>query len=548
MKEVYYCGKMRKLEGLKKEEMIKVEINIDEIAKKSKEVVIINEFVNKVMETEPEKYEWKEEKELGRKSYEAGIMYKMMIYCSSRGVTGSRSIVKESEINIELMWLTGCVNPQYRTLVNFVNKKDEAIKEMLKEFTSFLNMFGYIGKEVVTDGTKIKGNTKIQNYSENKLQTKIKKLQKEKEEYVEKCKEKDSEEEKQEQRTEIEKFIKNIKNYELKRVKVKKILEEKGINPEENKDLKISFNDTDARLLTINDRFSMGYNAQIVMELKNKFIIGNRITQEANDVTLLEPVIRSVMNETGLRFERVLADAGYYKPNQIQSLESSGIDCFIKIPQQKESEVVFTYDIKKDEYTCENGKVLKKMKSIKKGYSDNKYFQYKTKDCKDCSFSEKCKKTKKNEKILLVNLNADFTNAFSKKIYSPSAVEILKQRPFIEHINGTLKNKIGRKGFLISGIKKVQNIFNIFVLSYNIKHLVNISNFDDLIPQLEIYFEFRKHQEKQFNDVFYNLFYVFIYAFFDVFSKIIFIFRTYFHFCTVSDETVQKYIEKRRKI
>jgi len=514
MKEVYCCGKMRKIEGLKKEEMIKVEINIDEIAKKSKEVVIINEFVNKVMETEPEKYEWKEEKELGRKSYEAGIMYKMMIYCSSRGVTGSRSIVKESEINIELMWLTGCVNPQYRTLVNFVNKKDEAIKEMLKEFTSFLNMFGYIGKEVVTDGTKIKGNTKIQNYSENKLQTKIKKLQKEKEEYVEKCKEKDSEEEKQEQRTEIEKFIKNIKNYELKRVKVKKILEEKGINPEENKDLKISFNDTDARLLTINDRFSMGYNAQIVMELKNKFIIGNRITQEANDVTLLEPVIRSVMNETGLRFERVLADAGYYKPNQIQSLESSGIDCFIKIPQQKESEVVFTYDIKKDEYTCENGKVLKKMKSIKKGYSDNKYFQYKTKDCKDCSFSEKCKKTKKNEKILLVNLNADFTNAFSKKISSPSAVEILKQRPFIEHINGTLKNKIGRKGFLISGIKKVQNIFNIFVLSYNIKHLVNISNFDDLIPQLEIYFEFRKHQEKQFNDVFYNLFYVFIYAFF----------------------------------
>jgi len=489
------------------------------------------------METEPEKYEWKEEKELGRKSYEAGIMYKMMIYCSSRGVTGSRSIVKESEINIELMWLTGCVNPQYRTLVNFVNKKDEAIKEMLKEFTSFLNMFGYIGKEVVTDGTKIKGNTKIQNYSENKLQTKIKKLQKEKEEYVEKCKEKDSEEEKQEQRTEIEKFIKNIKNYELKRVKVKKILEEKGINPEENKDLKISFNDTDARLLTINDRFSMGYNAQIVMELKNKFIIGNRITQEANDVTLLEPVIRSVMNETGLRFERVLADAGYYKPNQIQSLESSGIDCFIKIPQQKESEVVFTYDIKKDEYTCENGKVLKKMKSIKKGYSDNKYFQYKTKDCKDCSFSEKCKKTKKNEKILLVNLNADFTNAFSKKIYSPSAVEILKQRPFIEHINGTLKNKIGRKGFLISGIKKVQNIFNIFVLSYNIKHLVNISNFDDLIPQLEIYFEFRKHQEKQFNDVFYNLFYVFIYAFFDVFSKIIFIFRTYFHFCTVSTDS-----------
>jgi len=36
MKEVYCCGKMRKIEGMKKEEMIKVEINIDEIAKKIK--------------------------------------------------------------------------------------------------------------------------------------------------------------------------------------------------------------------------------------------------------------------------------------------------------------------------------------------------------------------------------------------------------------------------------------------------------------------------------------------------------------------------------
>jgi transposase len=528
--------KMRKLEGLKKEEMTKIEINIDEIAKKSKEVMTIETFVNKIEETNPKKYEWKEEKEVGRKSYDGKIMYKMIIYCFSRGIVGSRSIVRESEVNIELMWLTGCITPQYRTLVNFVNEKGEAINEMLTEFTGFLEMFGYIGKEVVIDGTKIKGNTRIKNYSENKLKRKVQTLKKEKKEYIEKCKEKDKEEDEKEQRMKIEQFIRDIDKYELKRVELKKVLEEKGINPEENKDLKISFNDADARLLKINDRYSMGYNAQIVMDLKNKFIVGNRITQEGNDATSLEPVIRSVMNETGLRFERVLADAGYYKVSQIKSLEESGIDCFVKIPPKKESEVVFTYDIENDEYTCKNEKVLKKMKSIKKGDGDNEYFQYKTKECKDCPFKEKCKKSKKDEKVLLVNLDADFIDAFSEKICSPSSVEILKQRPFIEHINGTLKNKIGRKGFLISGIQKVQNVFNFFVLSYNIKHLVNISNFDDLIPQLEIYFEFRKHQEELKNALLFHYIFFNLFDFSHYFVKQIFIFRIYFHYCTLSDE------------
>lgn len=64
-------------------------------------------------------------------------------------------MVKENERNIELIWLTEDVKPEYRTIIDYRREKKEAIKKMVIESRLFLKQFRYItGEQVVYDGSK----------------------------------------------------------------------------------------------------------------------------------------------------------------------------------------------------------------------------------------------------------------------------------------------------------------------------------------------------------------------------------------------------------
>lgn len=174
---------MGKIKGINREELRK--LNVLERIKDKNEIYVIEEFVERLVKNDTQTYEWKEDKGKGRDSYEGKIFLKMFIYCYLNKISGSRSMVKENERNIELIWLMEDIKPEYRTIIDYRREKKDAIKKMVIEFRLFLKRFEYVtGEEVVYDGSKIKGDAGKRIYSIEKINKKLKTIKDDNEKYM----------------------------------------------------------------------------------------------------------------------------------------------------------------------------------------------------------------------------------------------------------------------------------------------------------------------------------------------------------------------------
>lgn len=204
---------MGKIKGINREELRKLDV-LERIKDKN-EIYVIDEFVERLVKSDQKTYEWKEDKGKGRDSYEGKIFLKMFIYCYLNKISGSRSMVKENERNIELMWLMEDIKPEYRTIIDYRREKKDAIKKMVIEFRLFLKRFEYVtGEEVVYDGSKIKGDAGKQIYSIEKINKKLKTIKDDNEKYMKEWEKIDELEDDLENKTkkidELEKKIKEL--------------------------------------------------------------------------------------------------------------------------------------------------------------------------------------------------------------------------------------------------------------------------------------------------------------------------------------------------
>jgi len=179
---------MGNVKGINREEMTR--INLLERLPNKDPIYVIDLFVNKLVETNMKMYEWKEYKNNGRDSYTGKVLLKIILYCYLNKITGSRTIAEENKMNIKLIWLTEDIQPEHKTISDYISKKKEAIIEMVKEFRRFLKEFKYIdGKEVIIDGTKEKADAGKKIYTINKIENKLKSLGEQEEEYLKECEE-----------------------------------------------------------------------------------------------------------------------------------------------------------------------------------------------------------------------------------------------------------------------------------------------------------------------------------------------------------------------
>jgi hypothetical protein len=292
--------------------------------------------------------------------------------------------------------------------------------------------------------------------------------------------------------------------------------------------------------MKMKNNFNMAYNIQIVMDNKNKFIIGNEVIDEANDIGSLYRTIKKTEEEIDLKVETVLADSGYNNFIDISKLESENKNVYVQPKKETKKNIFITYDendkkelklinekisekdskkdSKKDSekdsenssenssgkelieisynkeediYVCENKKIFVKTAQIREEKLQI-YHIYKCKDCKGCKLKSRCTSAKSNQRELYISTLKDEIKEFKEKMKTDKAVSILLKRKYIEHLNANLKAVFSRKGFSFVGIKQVQNFVNLCVLTYNIKHLCNIENQDVILQQLEIYFNSKK--------------------------------------------------------
>ena len=111
----------------------------------------------------------------GRPSYHPATLLKIYVYGYLNRVQSSRRLERECQRNIELVWLTGRLMPDFKTIADFRKDNGEAIRKVCRELVVLcrrLELFS--DASVAIDGSKFKAvNTRDRNFTQAKMQRRL---------------------------------------------------------------------------------------------------------------------------------------------------------------------------------------------------------------------------------------------------------------------------------------------------------------------------------------------------------------------------------------
>ena len=142
---------------------------------------IIDAFVNSL---NLQDFDVKEAATEGRPAYDPKGLYKLYIYGNRKSIRSSRKLAESCQVNIEVKWMLGGVEPDFRTISDFRKNNIESLKKIFHEFNRRISGAIEWGFSSV-DGSKFNAcNSKDSNFTKNKLDDRIKWLNAHTDEYL----------------------------------------------------------------------------------------------------------------------------------------------------------------------------------------------------------------------------------------------------------------------------------------------------------------------------------------------------------------------------
>src|SRR5688572_31683612 len=108
----------------------------------------------------------------GRPSYHPSVLLKLYIYGYLNRVQSSRRLEREAGRNIEVMWLTGRLVPDHKTIADFRKDNGKAIRQVCARFVDLCREIGLLATtSVAIDGSKFKAvNNRDRNFTRGKVE------------------------------------------------------------------------------------------------------------------------------------------------------------------------------------------------------------------------------------------------------------------------------------------------------------------------------------------------------------------------------------------
>src|SRR5215467_14082357 len=111
----------------------------------------------------------------GRPSYHPSVLLKLYIYGYLNRVQSSRRLEREAGRNVEVMWLTGRLVPDHKTIADFRKDNGPAIRKVCARFVALCRELGLLtSASVAIDGSKFKAvNTRDKNFTRAKMERRV---------------------------------------------------------------------------------------------------------------------------------------------------------------------------------------------------------------------------------------------------------------------------------------------------------------------------------------------------------------------------------------
>lgn len=317
---------------------------------------LIDTFVNSLNLTE---YGVKEAAKEGRPSYEPKGMYKLYIYGGRKGIRSSRKLAESCKVNLEVKWMLGGVEPDFRTISDFRKDNIDSLKKIFHEFNKRISGAVEWGFSSI-DGSKfLANNSKDNNFTKNKLDDRIKWLNAHTEEYLRILKDMDEQEDEKEEsdrltKEEVEAKLREARERLERYESYQKLMEETGMS-------QLSLTDADAKLMKNKNGFSVSYNVQTVVDSETHLIRDFNMTNQVTDHGLLNETMEGIRLETEGEIVEVTADKGYEDAeDMIKCLENGIIPHVITADGKDGYELEISYEETDGDARSRNAEELRK--------------------------------------------------------------------------------------------------------------------------------------------------------------------------------------------
>jgi transposase len=424
--------------------------------------------------------------EKGRPSYHPATLLKIYIYGYLNRVPSSRRLERECQRNIELVWLTGQLAPDFKTIADFRKDNGKAIREVCRAFVALCRKLDLLSAaSVAIDGSKFKAvNARDKNFTEAKMKRRLERIDESIARYMAQLETADRHGD----------AVPEAKVARLKD-KIVKLKEEitrlNAINADMTKseDKQISLTDPDARSMATSgkDTGIVGYNVQTAVDTKNHLIVAHEVTNVGTDRHQLSNIAEQARTEMGVETLDAVADRGYYEGEEIRACEEAGITVTLPKPQTSGAKAAgrfgkqdFVYVAAEDVYRCPAGERLTYRFTGEE--NGKKLRRYWTNACQTCALKAQCT-TGPERRIARWEHEAVLEKVQQRLDRNPDKMTLRRQTA--EHPFGTIKAWMGATHFLMRGLPKVATEMALNVLAYNMKRAMAILGVGKLLVAMQ---------------------------------------------------------------
>jgi len=294
------------IEGINRNQLVLFPDSIDDYISEDNDVRFIDAFVDSLnLQQLGFLFASLDSSKKGASPYDPKVLLKIYLYCYPKKIRSSRKIAVELTRNIELMWLTGRLTPDFRTISDFRKNNSKALKNVLVSFNHLCIDLNLFSSDLVSlDGSKFKAvNSKDNNFTKDKLIDRIKHIEQSISNFLSELDSNDS----NETDSSLLSFNEKLNLWNQKKDSYSSLLNQLVQNDQSQ----ISLTDPDSKLMKCNGNMLVGFNVQTVVDTDTHIINDFDISSDPADNGKIFSSTINTKETLDSNVLEVLADGGY---------------------------------------------------------------------------------------------------------------------------------------------------------------------------------------------------------------------------------------------
>ena len=412
----------------------------------------------------------------GRPSYHPSALLKLYIYGYLNRVQSSRRLERDAGRNVEVMWLTGRLVPDHKTIADFRKDNGRAIRKVCARFVELCRKIGLLTRaSVAIDGSKFKAvNNRDRNFTRAKVERRRAQLEESVARYLGQLDTADRHEPSETLALKTTRLKEKLAKLESEMQRLAAIEKQMLTSP----DQQISLTDPDSRSMATSGRGSgvVGYNVQVAVDTKHHLIVTHEVTNVGTDRSQLSHVAKETKATLEATSLDVVADRGYFNSEEILACEEAGITVTLPKPMTSNSKAEgrfgkqdFRYVAEEDVYICPAGERLAyHYTNEENGLVLHRYW---TSACQGCPIKQSCTASKERRIT-----RWDHEHVLRGDAAPPRRASG-KNEPAARDGRASLRHDQGPDGathFLMKTLPRVAAEMALHVLAYNLTRVMNI--------------------------------------------------------------------------